>query len=156
MAPRMHRLGDFMTHCDFLFTSEVTVDETIVPPKNRSADETRDIMQQFIWELETLVDFKAAGIEAAFKKLSEMNAWSLREITHAARAAIAGKTVSPPLYEVMEILDSDVCRQRLTATVDLLGSLGKKKQAKLQRAYQRASAEWEAKQATASGVEEGD
>jgi len=155
MAPRMHRLGDFMEHCDFLFTSDVTVDKSQIPPKKRGEDETRDMLQQFVWELETLVDFSAVGIEAAFKKVGEILDWSLRETTHAARVAIAGKTVAPPLYEVMEVLGSDVCRQRLTAAIRELGELGKKKLSKLQKNYQKASAAWEASRETLGEVEEG-
>ncbi|MDJ0837971.1 MAG: glutamate--tRNA ligase [Acidobacteriota bacterium] len=146
MAPRMHKLGDFMQVCDFMFYSEVQYDTALLAPKNKELEDTRDFLQKFIWELETLLSFEKPHIERAFKKVAEIHGWSLREVTHAARVSICGKTVAPPLYEVMALLGSDICRNRMLAAVKTVGELGKKKMKKFQSAWQKASADWEASQ----------
>lgn len=133
---RTHKLGDFMKLCDFMFVSEVDVDPTQLAPKKRELEETRDILQKFVWELEGITDFNAANIEAAFKKTGEIDDWKLRDITHAARIALCGKTVAPPLYDAMSILGSDVVRNRLMAAIALVQPpLGKKKLKKLQESW---------------------
>ena len=139
MAQRMHRLGDFMQHCDFMFYSEVTFDKDALTPKQKLAEDSRDYLQRLVWELETVIDFQADTIEAAFRKTAALHGWNIREATHSARVAISGKTVAPPLFQVMEILGSDLCRNRLMLAVEALGPLGKKKLAKLQSRYQQES-----------------
>ena len=138
MKARLHTLGDFMRFCDFLFMSDIEVDtQTLIGKKDN--DDTRDFLQKMIWELETHSQFTPKIIEAVFNKVARIHGWSLREATHAVRVAICGKTVAPPLFDVAAILGSDLVRSRLTAAVAQLGSLGKKKLAKLQKAYQDAS-----------------
>jgi len=142
MRERMHKLGDFMQVCDFMFFSEVRYEPTLLMPKNKDTDGCRDYLQKLIWELEALESFEAEVIEAAIKKVAALHGWSLREATHSARVAICGKTVAPPLYEVMEILTSDVCRNRLNEAVEKLGPMGKKKLAKLQATYQQEASSY--------------
>ena len=139
MSARMHKLGDFIHHCDFLFQSDITCDTALLAPKNKELEDTRDFLQIFVWELETLVAFTAENVEKAFKKVAAIHGWNLREVTHAARVAISGKTVTPPLYEIMEIMGSDITRYRMMYAVNQVGELGKKKLAKLQKSYQKAS-----------------
>ncbi len=114
---RTHNLGDFIKLCDFMFLAEVEFESALMVPKKRDLEETRAILQKFVWELEGLVDFSAEQIEGAFKKVGELCDWKIRDITHAARVAVCGKTVAPPLYECMSILGSDVVRNRLMQAI---------------------------------------
>ncbi|PIE91551.1 MAG: glutamate--tRNA ligase [Acidobacteria bacterium] len=138
MKKRLHKLGDFFTACDFMFFSDLEYEKERLLPKGKTAEETRDILQMFIWELEKLTSFQRDDVYRACQAIAEMRGWSLREITHAVRVAVCGKTVAPPLFDSMEIVGSDVCRNRLMNAVNELGPLGKKKLNKLQKAYQAA------------------
>ncbi|MCB1041793.1 MAG: glutamate--tRNA ligase [Acidobacteria bacterium] len=137
VAKRMHRLGDFMELCDFVFYSDVKVEAEDMVPKNRDQDGTRDMLQMFVWELEKVIDFHEEAIEQAFKTVAQIENWSLREITQAVRIAVTGKVVAPPLFGVMAVIGSDVCRNRLMHAIQLLAPLGKKKLAKLQEHYEK-------------------
>lgn len=137
MKDRMHKLGDFMTRCDFLFYSDIAVHKEALVPKGRELEETRDMLQILIWELEGLPDFRSETLEATATRVGALYDWSLRDISHALRLALCGKTVAPPLYPIMEILGSDVCRNRLMAAVSEIGPLGKKKLAKLQKQHEQ-------------------
>jgi len=143
MKARLHTLGDFMRFCDFLFLSDIEVDKQTLLGKKEN-DDTRDFLQKVVWELETHNEFTAEIIESVFQKVARIHGWNLREATHAVRVAVCGKTVAPPLFEVVAILGSDLVRSRLSAAVALLGPLGKKKLDKLQKAYRAASAADEA------------
>ncbi len=114
---RTHNLGDFMKLCDFMFLAEVEFELATMVPKKRDLEETRVVLQKFIWDLEGVIDFSPENIEASFKKVGDLCDWKIRDITHAARVAICGKTVAPPLYECMSILGSDVVRNRLMRAI---------------------------------------
>ena len=146
MDGRLHTLGDFMKHCDFMFMSEVAYESQLLLPKNKESDDCRDFLQKLSWALEPLLRFEHDDVEGVFQKMAKVHGWSIREATHAARVAICGKAVAPPLYRVMEILGSDLCRNRIVDAVNLLGPLGKKKLGKLQKSFERdwALAEQEA------------
>ncbi len=136
---RMHRLGDFMQLCDFMFFSAIDYDLESLIPKNKEQDETRDTLQLFVWELEKLTSFEESHIETAFNRIGGLQQWSLRDLTGSARIAITGKKVAPPLFGVMEILGSDLCRNRLMEAIEKLGPLGKKKLAKLEEKYRSSN-----------------
>ena len=143
MKPRLHRLGDFMEVCDFMFYSDVKFDREAPVPKGKTPEDTRDFLQKLVWEMEALEAFNAPAIEAAIQKVAQLHQWTVREAAHATRISVCGKTVAPPLYQVMEILGSDVSRSRLSAAVALIEPLGKKKIAKLQKAYAAACANYQ-------------
>ncbi|CAM2005962.1 glutamate--tRNA ligase [Acanthopleuribacter pedis] len=140
MTKRLTTLGDFTKYCDIFFLSQITVDKETIPPKGKEAEDTRDFLQKFIWELETLVQFDREAIEQAFRIVGDIHGWSMRETTHAVRLAVTGKTVVPPLFDSMAIIGSDVCRNRMMAAVTQLGPLGKKKLKKLRESWDRARA----------------
>ncbi len=121
---RMHRLGDFIQLCDFMFFSNVDYELESLIPKKKEQNDTRDTLQLFVRELESLIRFEESHIESAFKRIGDMQGWSLRDLTASVRIAITGKKVAPPLFGVMEILGSDLCRNRLMEAIKKLG--GKK------------------------------
>lgn len=142
MRDRMFYLGDFMKYCDSLFYSEVSYETAALVPKKKDAEDTRDFLQKFVWELETVSPFDHDRIEEAFRVVGGMHGWTMRETTHAVRIAVCGKPLAPPLFHVLAILGSDLVRNRLMEAVTNLGPLGKKKLDKLRKQFdsQRASA----------------
>lgn len=140
MTKRMTTLGEFNKYCDIFFLSEISVDAGAVAPKGKDGEDTRDFLQKFVWELETLVQFDRDAVEQAFRVVGELHGWSMRETTHAVRLAVTGKTVIPPLFDSMAIIGSDVCRNRILTTINQLGPLGKKKLKKLREGWDRARA----------------
>lgn len=132
---RMHRLGDFMELCDFVFYSQVQYETEMLIPKKREPEATRDTLQCLVWALEEVTPFASESLEATFRDVAQQRDWSIRDLTHIARVAISGKTVAPPLFGVMDILGSDLCRNRLVHAIQLLGPLGKKKLAALEKEF---------------------
>lgn len=134
MKNRLHSFGDFMRFCDFLFLTDIEVDSGLLVGK-KDPDDARDFLQKMVWELEPLIDFSAGQIEAAIVKVGLLHGWTMRETTHTIRVAVCGKTVAPPLFEVLSLIGSDLVRNRLSAALKLLNPLGKKKLEKLQKTY---------------------
>ena len=142
---RLHRLGDFMKLCDFMFYSDVLYEIDELIPKNKGQEETRDLLYTMMWALESLEDFDAEQIEMTARGVAELSQWSIRDLSHICRIAITAKAVAPPLFQAMAVLGSDVCRQRLLKAIELIGALGKKKLTKLRKAFDY---QWQAQQAS--------
>lgn len=69
--------------------------------------------------LESLPDWRAAGIEAALRiALVDGLALKPKNAFGPVRVAVTGRTVSPPLFESMELLGRDRSLRRLTAALD--------------------------------------
>ncbi|MCB1051853.1 MAG: glutamate--tRNA ligase [Acidobacteria bacterium] len=148
MQNRMPKLGDFMSFCDFMFYSEVSYDPSQLIPKKQESDSTRDLLYKVLWEMEKVPFPTRDDIEALCKKVGTLHGWSLRDVTHALRIAICGKSVAPPQFDVMEILGGDLCRNRILQAINALNPLGKKKLESLQEAYWQAASSYQVEEAT--------
>lgn len=62
--------------------------------------------------------FDAAHLEDAYRQLAEKLAVKSGEIIHPTRLALTGRTVSPGLFEVMELLGKEVCLARMQQAID--------------------------------------
>jgi glutamyl-tRNA synthetase len=68
-------------------------------------------------------------------KLSEELGFKIRDLLFPLFVAISGQPVSTPLFETLEILGPDLCRNRLREATLALGGLSKKQAEQLEREY---------------------
>lgn len=64
-------------------------------------------------DLSELADWTASGTEAAVRSFAETQGVKLGQIAQPLRAALTGKTTSPGLFDVLEVLGRDECLGRL-------------------------------------------
>ncbi len=81
-------------------------------------DESSAILKETGKRLFELESFDAASIEEALRAMSEELALKPRKAFQPVRAAIAGRKVSPPLFESMEILGRERCMQRIARALE--------------------------------------
>jgi glutamyl-tRNA synthetase len=117
------------------FADEVPVNPEDLGIKGKNPPEVAGILQMLIWELEGLEEFTDQRLEALFRRLSEKLGLKLRDLTAPCFVALSGRSVWTPLFGSMEILGSDMVRMRLRKAVDLLGGLGRKRLAALEKQY---------------------
>ena len=77
-------------------------------------------MQQLIRELSALDDFSEKALERAFLKVMESTGLKLGKIAQPVRLALTGKTASPGIFEVIEIIGKEAVLQRLEAAVKVI------------------------------------
>ncbi len=70
--------------------------------------------------LNALEAFDESNVEACFKKITEENQIKLGKIAQPVRVALTGKTVSPGLFEVMEVLGKEKTLARLREAMEYL------------------------------------
>ncbi len=108
---RMNTLRDFIERADFFFTDDLVFD-----PAVRAEVLSRDFSREFALlceRLQKLLQFDAAGIEAAFRALVAELGLKPRELVHPVRFVLTAKTVGPGLFETMAALGREKVQARL-------------------------------------------
>ena len=112
---RMIVLSDAVGLLGFLFTEDVEVDPAAAEKQLAGAD-AAEVLDAASAALSGLSEWTAPAIETALKEsLVEGLGRKPRQAFGPVRVAISGRTVSPPLYESMELLGRERSLQRLAA-----------------------------------------
>jgi len=102
----------------FLFTTNFAVEAESV--SKISDDASKEILKRSLAELTPLSKWDHASIEAALRaSLIEEMGLKPRIAFTAIRIAATGSTISPPLFESMELLGKDACLARITGAISL-------------------------------------
>jgi glutamyl-tRNA synthetase len=115
---RIIMLNEVPKMLKFLFTKSFAVDAESV---SKITDEgSKAILQRSLKELETVSVWNHENIEAVLRaSLIEEMALKPRIAFTALRIATTGSTISPPLFESMELLGKEACLLRINAGLAL-------------------------------------
>jgi len=84
---------------------------------------SRPVLEATIATIEGLPDFAAASLEPALKAALVDDLGLKPKLAFApVRVAVTGRTISPPLYESLELVGRDATLARLRAALDLVGA----------------------------------
>ena len=115
---RIVKLDEAPALLRFLFVKEFAVDPDAVA--KISDDAAKDILRRSKKELEALADWNHESIEGALRtSLIEDLGLKPRIAFTALRIATTGSTISPPLFESMELLGKEACLTRISAALAL-------------------------------------
>ncbi len=115
---RIKRLSDFVPMTDFIF-EQPEYEKAIFEKVIKNADQ-RQIAQQVLMTLQGLSKpWNAKAFEMAFRKLAEELKVSVSEMFQFIRVAISGQTITPPLFESIEILGEEEVLRRVNLVVEL-------------------------------------
>ncbi|HEY1735816.1 MAG TPA: glutamate--tRNA ligase [Methylovirgula sp.] len=111
LKERAKTLVELLDGALFLFAKRpLVLDEkaqTILDAKGREQ------LGQLVPKLEALPDWKAAGAEAAVRQYAEEHGLKLGQVAQPLRAALTGRSTSPGIFDVLEILGRDESLDRL-------------------------------------------
>ena len=115
---RIVKLDEAPALLKFLFINNFAVDPEAAP---KIADEAaKDILKRSLKELEVLETWSHESIEAALRtSLIEELGLKPRIAFTALRIATTGSTISPPLFESMELLGKQACLDRINSALSL-------------------------------------
>ncbi len=116
-AKTLHELADF---AQFYFVKEVcfdknAVDQYLVP-------ETLPYLILIKEELEKSETIDPRALESRIRQLAKEKSIKLLEIAQPIRVALTGGTVSPPIFDVMDVLGRDECIRRIERAITLIKS----------------------------------
>jgi glutamyl-tRNA synthetase len=83
-------------------------------------ENTKKILETLAQRLAIVEPFIRENIEPVFKGLAEEMKVKLGEVIHPCRLALTGRTESPPMYDVIEILGKEKTIKRLKKALDFL------------------------------------
>jgi glutamyl-tRNA synthetase len=115
---RIVTLSEVPQMLKFLFTTNFAVEEASV--SKISDGPSKDILKRSLAELTPLSTWDHTSIEAALRaSLIEEMGLKPRIAFTALRIATTGSTISPPLFESMELLGKEACLARITGAISL-------------------------------------
>jgi glutamyl-tRNA synthetase len=111
VGDRLKYIGQFMEYADFFFSEEITFDEKA--KEKFLTEEIKPFLGKVKERLSELKDFKQKEIEEAVREELESFDLKAKIGAQAIRVALTGGTVSPPLFEVIELLGREKTIKRL-------------------------------------------
>jgi glutamyl-tRNA synthetase len=119
-GPRIERLSDLGSLLAFLFSGRIAVRAGDFVGKKLDEEQARQTLTLALAELEGIPVWNAFGIESAIKRVAESLDKKVRDVARPLYVAITGSPTSIPLYDSMELLGRDLCRERLRNAIDVL------------------------------------
>jgi glutamyl-tRNA synthetase len=115
---RIVKLNEVPAMLKFLFVKEFKVEDASV---SKITDEaSKEVLKRSLKELEPITTWSHESIEAALRSsLIEEMGLKPRIAFGAVRIATTGSTISPPLFESMELLGKEASLARITAALAL-------------------------------------
>ena len=107
----------------FFFQQDVFPQPTDLVAKNLNPAETLAALLQARATLAVLPSFKREPAEQALRALADDLGLKLGQLLAPVRVAVSGQSVSPPLFETLEILGRQVTLQRMKNAAELLEDL---------------------------------
>ena len=123
LQPRSKTLADMAR--DALFYLQDAVEFEVAAARKFLKAEAREPLELLMAELRKLSEFTEAGLEDAFKAVMEKTGLKLGKIAQPVRVALTGRTASPGIFEITEIIGKDRVLSRLQAAVDYIKGLEK-------------------------------
>jgi glutamyl-tRNA synthetase len=119
LRPRAKRLGDFTAQGALFFSDTIEYDPAAVDKHLRAPgiDAHLEAVDAALAALET---FDPASTEAALRAVADARGVKAGVLIHAVRVALAGKAVSPGLFDVIALLGRQRVHARLSSARQLL------------------------------------
>ena len=123
LQPRSKTLADMAR--DALFYLQDTVEYEEAAARKFLTPAAAGPLELLMAELKKLPDFDEAGLQDAFQAVMDKTGLKLGKIAQPVRVALTGRTASPGIFEITEIIGRDRVLDRLRAAVDHIHGPGK-------------------------------
>ena len=121
---RMVTFDDAPRFAEFFFKDDIIPQVEDLIAKNTTAEESAEIARQSLAVLSRLDSLKPDIAEPPMRELVEKMGYKPGQIFGILRVATTGQTVSPPLFECMEIIGMNKVLTRLKSAIQLLEMAG--------------------------------
>jgi glutamyl-tRNA synthetase len=121
--PRIERLSDLGLLTAFFFAGRLPVTKEDFAQGKCDLETSRKALALAMWDLDEEPDFDKGAIERVLKNVAEMLAQKFRDLARVYYVAMTGSPASVPLFDAMELLGRDICRERFRVALDVLGGV---------------------------------
>lgn len=113
---RVKTIVELFASIDYFFISPSTYDEKGAEKYFRKNDAIGKL--QIVDSLLASNPFKAEQIEIAFRSKADEMGYKAADLIHPTRLALSGRTNTPGLFEIMELLGPQVCKERIESAIN--------------------------------------
>lgn len=106
MKERVYTINDFVEFGKYFFVAPLEYDKKGIE-KHFSIPETKESLSEFLKILGENKDFNSAKLEEKLREFTDFKGIKAGIIIHPLRLALTGITISPGIFELMEILGKD-------------------------------------------------
>jgi glutamyl-tRNA synthetase len=116
LQPRAQTLADMAEQARFYFQDPRPYEEKAA--KKFLTAKIKPVLEILDNRLAALPEWTEETVNQGFKELQQESGLKMKEIAQAVRLALTGRTASPGLFEIMEILGREEFRRRLHTAMD--------------------------------------
>ena len=115
---RLTRLGEFAELTSFFFGPVPDYDANALVPRKGTPEQTRTLLEQLAAFLENLpAPWTHESWEAGMREMAASAGMKAGDVFMVLRVAVTGSSVSPPLFESMEVLGNDEVLARVRTAI---------------------------------------
>ncbi len=122
VGSRVKTLNEIPAAIEYFCEDIAAYDDKGVAKHFRKANAV-DILTALIELVDNCPQFEAELIETRMRRQADIMQLKAAELIHPARLALSGRTNTPGLFEIMELLGRERCRQRLQNAVAYIRGL---------------------------------
>jgi glutamyl-tRNA synthetase len=121
---RIERLSDAAPLLSFLYAGRISPSsDALLAGSKLAPSDVRRALALAMWDLDAMHAFDRTTIDAALKGVSERLERKFRDLARIYYVAMTGSPTSIPLFEAMELLGRDLCRERFRNALEALGGV---------------------------------
>jgi len=121
---RIERLSDAAPLLAFLYAGRIApTSDALLAGSKLAPSDVRRALALAMWSLDATPAFDRATIETALKGVGDRLERKFRDLARIYYVAMTGSPTSIPLFEAMELLGRDLCRERFRNALDALGGV---------------------------------
>jgi glutamyl-tRNA synthetase len=118
LQPRVHTLKEMADSMEFYMLDDPAVDPAAA--KKFLVPAMLDVFEKLIAAIENLESFDEKNLEVVFHQLADTLGLKLGKIAQPVRVALTGSTVSPGLFEVIDVLGKETVLRRLKNAMEAM------------------------------------
>ncbi|MGQ0792897.1 MAG: glutamate--tRNA ligase [Deltaproteobacteria bacterium] len=118
LRERAKTLIELAASADYFFVDEVKFDEAAC--KKHLTPDSLPLLSKLCDEISALEDFAPQALQEIFNRIISEGGVKMIQLAQPVRVSLTGGTVSPGIFEVMEILGRDAALKRLRAAISLI------------------------------------
>ncbi len=120
MKERVQALEEFFPFTDFFYSGDLSYQDQPLLPEGHTPKEVITWINEVLEKLETLSSWTVEGIQGVIEDYAKANNLKPKAFYMPFRIGVSGSTVSPPLFETMQVLGKEMVRRRLRLAADAL------------------------------------
>lgn len=122
LRSRARQVDDILEQGEYFFTEVLTYDAKGVE-RHFKKPGAAALLTELLSQWSNLADFRAEHLETCLRQLAEQKGIKAAELIHPVRLALTGRTATPGLFEIMEVLGREKCLERIKKAVVYMGAL---------------------------------